>query len=66
MNYVRTLSFPESWECPEGFSMAQGKCFKVLDRLKTRMEAELECRTEEAILAKPGSVADVMMHGLRD
>jgi len=46
------LSLTEDWQCPEGYVMALGSCYRAYTEQKTRMQAELQCRKDGGTLAK--------------
>jgi hypothetical protein len=54
----------EDWECPEGYVMALGSCYRASTEQKTRMQAEITCRKEGGTLAKPRM--DLHIHFLNE
>ncbi len=49
----------DTWECPTGYAMMMGKCYKIVHTSKMRMAAELECQKEGGTLAKPTTMTHV-------
>ena len=47
--------FLEMWSCPNGYVMMQDKCYKVYLKKQKMMEAEVTCRNDGSILARPST-----------
>ncbi len=58
---IRRILHAETWECPSGYTMMLGKCYRVFTKKETRMAAELACQAEGngGTLAKPTTLTHV-------
>ena len=54
----------QGFGCPEGYTMAMNKCYKVVGVKRSWMDAEMVCRSDGATLARPASGIHVRTCGV--